>query len=515
MMRQGHGEATPFRLGVDSLTPQVLRKLAEENKAPVVLEPGVLDQVVRGHRALLVALEAGEAVYGANTAFGGDATEVLEGRRVEGLQLHLARSLDAAVGDVLSPRVSRGAVIARSHVLARGGSAVSPEVLEALVRLCRSGVAPVFRASGSLGASGDLVTLAPLPRLLAGDPVPAWVGEDRVTGPEALAATEVDPSALAGSGLEPVFLSGRDSLALVNGLSGAAAVAALAWADAWSLLQWALQGIAATGWALGIRRGAWAADLNGPPLRLHPGQATAAASLRRVLEGSPAVATPTNGPIQDPYSLRCAPQLLGPVLEGLEVAGAWLQGELDGVSDNPVLMGDPPGFRNGGNFFGGYVAAAADLAAGALARLGDLLDRQGFLLVAGDRGLPRNLIVPGSADVQGLKGVHQTATAVAMELQRGAVPAAPFARSAEGHNQDVVSNAMAAALALSGQVERAATLVAAHTLMAARAVELRGGFGEKLGDWVRQVDAMAEDRSGTVGYSTALERLSRWCTTHP
>lgn len=481
----------------------------------MVLEPGVLDRVVRGHRALLVALEAGEAVYGANTAFGGDATGVLEGRHTEGLQLHLARSLDAAVGEVLSPRISRGVVIARAHVLARGNSAVSPEVMEALVRLCRSGVAPVLRASGSLGASGDLVTLAPLPRLLAGDPVPAWVGDDRVTGPEALAAAGVDPSTLAGPGLEPVSLSGRDSLALVNGLSGAASAAALAWADSWSLLQWALTGIAATGWALGIRREAWGTDLNGRPLRLHPGQAVAAASLRRVLEDSPPVAAPDAGPIQDPYSLRCAPQLLGPVLDGLQVAGGWLEGELDGVSDNPVLMGDPPGFRSGGNFFGGYVAAAADLASGALARLGDLLDRQGFLLVAGDRGLPRNLVVPGSTDVQGLKGVHQTATAVAMELQRGAIPAAPFARSAEGHNQDVVSNAMAAAMALSRQVARASMLVAAHTLMAAQAVELRGGSGEALGEWLRQVDAAVGDRSGTVGYSTALDRLSRLCRANP
>ncbi|TVR64700.1 MAG: aromatic amino acid lyase [Gemmatimonadales bacterium] len=510
-----------FRLGMDPLTPEALWTLAELQSPLCVLESPVLDRLVQGRRALDEELEADQAVYGANTAYGGDAVGVLSAHERAGLQLHLARYLDAGVGPPLPPRACRAAVIARAHVLAQGASAVSPQAVTALVRLIGAQVAPVLLSSGSLGASGDLVSMAPLARLLAGEDVPAWQGESRVSGPEALSA----------AGVEPLELVGRDALALVNGLSGAASCAALSWTEADRLLRWALVGVAATGWALGVRAEAWSEVMNGPPLRRHPGQEEVARLLRGRLRGSEPIAPPASGPLQDPYSLRCAPQLLGPVREGHEVAGRWLFQELDGVSDNPIWVSDdtpwwrdfradapevdapgegshPSPFLSGGNFFGGYVAAAADLVSAGLARVGDLLDRQGFLLVAGDRGLPRNLATPGVPGSHGLKGVHQTATALAMELQRGALPSAPFARSAEGHNQDVVSNAMAAATALGRQVGAAAALVSAHTLMAARAVELRSNVGDGFGAWLDQVRDAMGGVSGDKGYSAALAGLA-------
>lgn len=508
-----------FRLGIDRLTAEVLWDMSDREGPRCVLEPSVLDLLVQGRRALEKELEAGRAVYGANTAYGGDALGVLPVEERRELQLHLARYLDAGTGAPLPPHVCRGAVIARAHVLARGASAVAPEVVAALIGLVEARVAPILLSSGSLGASGDLVSMAPLARLLAGDDVPAWNGDSRVSGAEALAA----------AGVEPLELAGRDALALVNGLSGAVSCAAICWVEAGRLLRWGLAGVAAAAWALGLRAEAWSEAVNGPPLRRHPGQDEVARRLRSRLRGTRPVEPPSSGAIQDPYSLRCAPQLLGPVWEGQEVAGRWLSQELDGVSDNPLWVpgavavgpetpdrgANPSPFLSGGNFFGGYVAAAADLVSTGLARLGDLLDRQGFLLVAGDRGLPRNLTPPGVGISQGLKGVHQTATALAMELQRGALPAAPFARSAEGHNQDVVSNAMAAATALERQVGLAAALVAAHALMAARAVELRSGAGDGIGTWLDRISGARGNEWADAGYSSVLTRLADHLRRHP
>jgi len=509
----GKGGTRAFRLGLDALTPARLAELVDDPEARLVLEPDVGLALDAGAAALEAAMgraaEGGSPVYGATTGFGGNAevgsaTEGGAGGAARGgprsswpelqdHQLRLARYLDAGSGPPLPWRVARGVLVARAHVLALGASGVRRDVVEALVTLFHAGIAPVIPRDGSLGASGDLVSLAPLARLLAGEAVPALVQTE--AGPLEMPG----PDILRRAGLAPLGLRGRDTLALVNGLSGVTALAALLLVEACRLHAWGQLGAAAAGWALGVRQEAWSARVNEAPLRRHPGQAQVAAALRAAVEGASPVLPPAEGPIQDPYSLRCIPQLLGPGEEFLELAETWLAAELDGVSDNPVPARDlptedAPRYLSGGNFFGGYAAGAAEAVAGVLAQLGDLLERQGFLLVGGQRGLPENLVPPGvPAFRHGLKGVHQASSALAMGLQRGAIPATPFARSAEGHNQDVVSNAMQAATALAEQVDRAAALVAAHSTLAAQAVELRREAGSDpgpvLSTWLRQIRA--------------------------
>ncbi len=503
------GGTRAFRLGLDALTPARLAELVDAPEARLVLEPDVGLALDAGAAALEAAMgraaEGGSPIYGATTGFGGNAEvgSATEGGPEGGTrsswlelqdhQLRLARYLDAGSGPLLPWRVARGVLVARAHVLARGASGVRCDVVEALVTLFHAGITPVIPRDGSLGASGDLVSLAPLVRLLAGEAVPALIQTE--AGPLEMPG----PDTLRRAGLTPLDLRGRDTLALVNGLSGVTALAALLLVEARRLHAWGQVGAAAAGWALGVRQEAWSARVNDAPLRRHPGQAQVAAALRAAMAGASPVLPPAEGPIQDPYSLRCIPQLLGPGEELLELAEAWLAAELDGVSDNPVpardlTTGDAQRYLSGGNFFGGYVAGASEAVAGVLARLGDLLERQGFLLVGGQRGLPENLVPPGvPAFRHGLKGVHQASSALAMGLQRGAIPATPFARSAEGHNQDVVSNAMQAATALAEQVDRAAALVAAHATLAAQAVELRREAGSDpgpvLSTWLRQIRA--------------------------
>jgi tyrosine ammonia-lyase len=310
--------------------------------------------------------------------------------------------------------------------------------------LFHHGGAPDLPAWGSLGASGDLITLAPLARQLE-----------------------------EGVGGSATTLPGRTALAVMNGLSGVTAQIALDLATAMRLYLWGVASSTAAAWALGVRQEAWAEVLHGPPLRHHPGQRRIAALLRGVVAGAPALPLPAGLAVQDPYSLRCIPQALGPGIEQMDVSHRWIAQELDGVSDNPVWT--DAAFRSSGHFFGGYVVQAADTASAVVARLGDLLERQTFLLVDGTRGLPENLTTAGRGR-HGMKGVHQAASALAMRLQRGAIPSAPFARSAEGHNQDIVSNAMNAATVLTEQVRALAALVAAHGAMAAQALEFRDGW---------------------------------------
>jgi histidine ammonia-lyase len=488
------GQGGGFRLGEEALAPARLRELARDPGARLHLTAEVRTRLEAGRREVDRILSKGGPLYGANTAYGGDASpRPLEGEALEGLQHRLARYLDTGSGPPLSGEVARGVLLARAHVLARGHSGVGPELVEALVALFQAGIAPLLPSRGSLGASGDLVTLAPLALLLAGEAPAEGI---RLSDGSRLPAGV----ALAEAGLAPRRLEGRDTLALINGLSGAAALAAFRVAEARNLLAWAEAGVAAAGWALGVRGEAWGPEVNEAPVRRHRGQGEVARRLRRWLgEAGVPEGHGVAGDLQDPYSLRCAPQLLGPVWELLELADAWVAAELDGVSDNPVL-GVEGGPRSGGNFFGGYLAGAAELTAGALARMGDLLERQTFLLVEGRAGLPVNLTGGEASGHHGLKGVHQAASALAMELQRGAIPSSPFARSAEGHNQDVVSNAMNGALVLDTQVEVAAALVAGHATLAAQAVAFRRvPLPEALAPWMEEVQGAGgggdDDRS--------------------
>jgi histidine ammonia-lyase len=441
-----------FQLGEAHLTPEILAACVDNPSARLKLGPAARARMEASWAALQVAMAQGAEIYGVNTGFGGNAHHRLAhpsepGDEDLGRQRRLARYLDAGSGPALDPRVVRGILLARAHVLARGRSAVPPALVEALIDLFHHGGAPELPAWGSLGASGDLVTLAPLARHL--------------------------------EETQPVGLPGRTALAVMNGLSGVTAQVALDLVAAMHLFQWGVASSAAAGWALGIRQEAWTELLHAPPVRHHPGQVRVAAMLRHIVGGIPSPSLPAGLPIQDPYSLRCIPQVLGPGTEQLALSYGWITQELEGVSDNPIWAGAEwePGtaFLSSGHFFGGYVAQAADTISTVLARLGDLLERQTFLLVDGTRGLPENLTTAGPGR-HGLKGVHQAATALTMRLQRGAIPSAPFARSAEGHNQDVVSNAMNAATALSEQVDVLAALVAAHSTLAAQALEFRDGW---------------------------------------
>lgn len=487
---------TVFRLGLDPLTPETLFATASDPGSRLQIEGEVRTRMTNGVDALTKALSEGTPIYGVNTGFGLNATEAIH---APDLQLRLARYLDVGSGPPAPFTVARGAILARAHVLAKGYSAVRPELLDELAAWFASGVGPWIPTRGSLGASGDLVSMAPLARLLAGEPVPAMTANGPIESSEALRRP-------------PFRLEGREALALVNGLSGAAAWIAISLVETERLLDWAVAGVAAASWALGTRLECWSEALHTPPISHHAGAATLSARLRARLAGAPKVPSPPPHPIQDPYSLRCAPQLLGAVQAAIDVARSRVHDELETVSDNPIFVDGAP--ISGGNFFGGALVQGADTLKGALARVGDLLERQTFLLVGGSRGLPENLVPASAAPLtHGLKGVHQVATALAMALQEGAIPSAPFARSAEGHNQDIVSNAMNGAASLARQLEVARELVAAHMVLAVQAVTLRApdqpAPTTPMGRWHTCIDAQLPPLDADVALRPALAALTR------
>ncbi|MET7778795.1 aromatic amino acid ammonia-lyase [Streptomyces mirabilis] len=292
---------------------------------------------------------------------------------------------------------------------------------------------------GSVGASGDLIPLAYATRARLGEGY-AYLGGERLPA----------GVALQRAGSSPLELDGRDALALVNGTSVTAAAAALALARLRRSYDSALTLSACLADLLGAAPAFLAPQL----LRAfgHPGAVRAAAALRERLEGT--VPAPDR-PLQEPYSIRCTPQLLGAAEASLGHAGRVIADDLGGISDNPLFFAEDDLVAHGGNFFGQPVAFAADLLSITATQLGNLAERQLDLLVEPHRngGLPP-MLAAGSGRQHGVQGVQLAATATVAAMRRDAVPASVQSLPTNGHNQDIVPFGTQAALTAMAQAER-------------------------------------------------------------
>ncbi|SFQ73100.1 histidine ammonia-lyase/tyrosine ammonia-lyase [Amycolatopsis arida] len=372
----------------------------------------------------------GRAVYGASTGFGplvGFAGRGEDTDQCENLLSHLT----VGQGPDLPPAVVRAALLVRAQSLAHGRSGASMRVLDMLAGVLRTTLAPAVPRLGSLGASGDLVPLAHAVQVLKGRGH-AYLDTRRMPAEQALRA----------AGLEPVELTGRDALALLNGTPLTAAATGLAVAQLTRSHATAVLLTALLADVLGCDAGFASPHLL--DAYGHPDAARVGESLRAHLRG---LVPSGQRALQEPYSIRCTPQLLGAVAASIRHGRELVGHDLNGVSDNPVFFPEHDLVAHGGNFFGQSLAFVADLIAVVAAQTGNLAERQLDLLVDPHRngGLPPVLAtVPGRQ--HGVQGVQLAATAVVTEMRRAAVPASVQTLPTNLHNQDVVPLGTHAAL---------------------------------------------------------------------
>jgi len=450
----------PFLLRPGRLTLAALRGL-DAAPARVRLDPRALPRVRAAAAAVARAAAGSERVYGVNTGFGSLARQAIPAGQVRELQRRLVLSHAAGTGPLLADAVVRRILVLKAASLARGYSGVRPLVIEALLRLHAADVLPCIPAKGSVGASGDLAPLAHLAAALLG------VGSVRVGGRETTAK-----AGLKHAGLAPLVLEAKEGLALLNGTQVSTALAVEGVFAAEAVIAAALvAGAMTTDAALGSDT-PFDPRLNA--IRGQQGQAEVAAALRGLLRGSAIRRSHLDcDRVQDPYSLRCQPQVMGACLDHLRFAAGIVERETNGVSDNPVVFGDTGEVLSGGNFHAEPVAMAADTLALAIAETGALAERRIALLTdARFSSLPPFLVKDGGLN-SGFMIAQVTAAALASENKALAHPASVDSLPTSANQEDHVSMATFAARRLGDMAENAAGIVAVELLAAAQGIEFR------------------------------------------
>ena len=419
-------------------------------------DPAFRAAIARGADFLDRLLREDGVIYGVTTGYGDSCTVAVPPHLVPELPRQLYTYHGCGLGAHLTPEQTRAVMAARLASLCKGYSGVSVALLEGIVRLFEAGLLPLIPSEGSVGASGDLTPLSYLAAVLCGE---REVWRDGEHAPAR--------DALAQAGIAPLQLRPKEGLAIMNGTAVMTGLACLAWGRAAYLARLATRITALASFALDGN--AHHFDQTLFSVKPHAGMQDVAAWLRHDL-GSMAQAERNGRRLQDRYSIRCAPHVIGVLADALPFCRSQIENELNSANDNPIIDADGERVLHGGHFYGGHIAFAMDGMKNAVANLADLLDRQMALLVDArySAGLPPNLSgMEGerAAISHGLKALQISVSAWTAEALKLTMPASVFSRSTECHNQDKVSMGTIAArdclrvLELSEQVA-AALLVA-------------------------------------------------------
>ncbi|HEX4570386.1 MAG TPA: histidine ammonia-lyase [Dongiaceae bacterium] len=450
-----------FRLRPGTLTLDDLERLMGDRRR-IAIDPAAWGPVEASAAVVARIVAEGRTAYGVNTGFGSLAKTRIPAEAVTELQRRLVLSHAAGTGPLLEDRLVRGIMIAKINGLARGASGVRRSVIEALAALVNNGVHPCIPAKGSVGASGDLAPLAHMTAALMGE------GEIRIEG-------RVVPAraGLARAGLVPLDLAAKEGLALLNGTQVSAVLAAAG--------LFAANRVFAAALVTGAMSVDAAAGSDAPfdprihKLRGQPGQIEVAAALARLMAGSEIRRSHIEGDdrVQDPYSLRCQPQVMGAVLDQLRYAAGVIGREINAVSDNPLVFADTGEIVSGGNFHAEPVALAADAIAVAIAEIGALAERRIALLTDQHMGgLPPFLVADPGLN-SGFMIAHVTSAALASENKSLAHPASVDSLPTSANQEDHVSMATYAARRLGEMAENTETIIAIELLSAAQGIDLR------------------------------------------
>ncbi len=470
-----------------SLALQDVVRVAREN-VPVTLAEAARARIAASRAWVERVVARGEPMtYGINTGFGIFANVPVSAAQARELMRKLIVSHAVGVGEPLPQEVVRAAMLIRANALAQGFSGVRVEIVETLLEMLNRGVHPIIPAKGSVGASGDLAPLSHLALVLATD-------ENDFDGESGEAIFQGERTsgkvAMQRAGIPRLILEAKEGLALNNGTAISTALVALAAHDAQNLIEHSALAVALTLEAL--RGASHAFDARIHDASRHRGQKEIAARVRELTRGSQLVDKAQR--VQDAYSIRCAPQVVGAALDALQYAVARVEEELNAATDNPLIFveGENGAALSGGNFHGEAVALASALLAIAVAEVGSISERRTFRMLDGklNDGLPMMLIERGGIN-SGLMMAQVTAAALVSENKTLAHPDVLDSIPTSANQEDHVPMAANAARHLREIVWNTTHILAIELVTAAQAIDLRlrnqGKGDELLGDGTRRI----------------------------
>ncbi|MGO4706798.1 histidine ammonia-lyase [Microvirga sp. 2MCAF38] len=472
--------------------------------ARVALDPGVRPGIARSAEVVEAIIAKGEPVYGINTGFGKLASIQIGIEDLETLQRNIVLSHAAGIGEPMPIPVARLMMVLKLASLARGASGVRLATIDMLLALLERNVIPVVPAQGSVGASGDLAPLAHMTTVMIG------VGEAFVDGVRMSAA-----KALEKAGLKPLTLGPKEGLALLNGTQFSTAYALAGLFEVETLFQTALvTGALSTDAA----RGSDAPfDRRIHDLRGHSGQKEVGTALRSLIAGSAIRQShlTDDDRVQDPYCLRCQPQVMGACLDLLRQAANTLETEANGVSDNPLVFSEEGEVVSGGNFHAEPVAFAADMIAMALCEIGSLSERRITLLT--DPVLSRlpAFLTPKPGLNSGFMIPQVTAAALVSENKQSAFPASVDSIPTSANQEDHVSMAAHGARRLMRMADNLAGVIGIELLAAAQGCDFHaplassGALEAVRARLRREVPTLSDDRyfHSDIQIATAMVKL--------
>ncbi|ELE7612764.1 aromatic amino acid lyase [Vibrio vulnificus] len=454
--------------GQGRLTIEDVAAIAQGAKATLNNSVEFTAKIDRGVAFLERLLKEEGVIYGVTTGYGDSCTVAIPPQLVEELPLHLTRFHGCGLGKILTHEQARAVLATRLCSLSQGVSGVSHDLLNQIVTLINHDISPRIPEEGSVGASGDLTPLSYLAAVLVGEREVIYQGEERATA-----------EVYAELGIQPIKLRPKEGLALMNGTSVMTALACLAYKRAEYLAQLSTKITAMV--SVAMHGNDFHFDEALFAVKPHPGQQQIAAWLRDDLKADK---PPRNSDrLQDRYSLRCAPHVIGVVQDSLPWLRQMIENELNSANDNPIIDGDNERVLHGGHFYGGHIAMAMDTLKTGIANLADLLDRQMAQLMdyKFNNGLPFNL--SGAEGERkpinhGFKAVQIGISAWTAEALKHTMPASVFSRSTECHNQDKVSMGTIAARDCLRVLELTEQVAAASLLAATQGIEIRRRRGE-------------------------------------
>lgn len=416
-----------------------------------------IKNVMENRKRLEKLMENGDRIYGVNTGFGDLQNVTIEKDKVIDLQKNLVRSHSSGVMEYFEDEVVRGAMLIRANTLLKGYSGVRPEIIKMLVSMLNVGITPLVPSRGSVGASGDLAPLAHIAL--------SMMGEWNVKYRGKVISSE---KALKMENLKKIEFAEKEGVALINGTSFMASISSLAVYDSLNLLKNSIVASALSVEALSGTDDAFREEILS--LRPHPGQVYVGRALRSIIDGSVIIENSRGKRVQDAYSLRCIPQVLGPVYETIIFTREVVEREINSVTDNPIVLDRS---YSGGNFHGEYLAFAMDFLGIAVSEIADISERRIARMVDSKlSGLPPFLTTSAGL-ASGMMIPQYVAASLVSENKVLSHPASVDSIPTSANQEDHVSMGMVSSIKARRIVENTTYVVAIEMLVAAQALEFR------------------------------------------